>query len=37
MIDNKCECGEESTVGCHGITEGEVYDEYYCDKCWNKE
>lgn len=31
-----CICGEVSTRGCHGIKEHEVYDEYYCDECYNK-
>lgn len=34
MVDDKCKCGDESTKGCHGITGGEVYSEYYCDACF---
>lgn len=35
--DDKCKCGEESTRGCHGVNkQGGVYDEYYCDECYNK-
>jgi hypothetical protein len=33
---DKCLCNEESTKGCHGIRNGEVYSEYYCDDCYNK-
>jgi len=33
---NNCECGQESTKGCHGIKDEEVYSEYYCDECFNK-
>jgi hypothetical protein len=31
-----CACGETSTKGCHGVKNGEVYSEYYCDGCYNK-
>lgn len=31
-----CNCGEESTRGCHGLKDGELYDEYFCDNCYNK-
>lgn len=31
-----CECGEESTKGCHGIKDNEVYSEYLCDSCFSK-
>jgi len=34
--NDDCACGEESTKGCHGISNGSVYDEYYCDECYNK-
>ena len=33
-MDDKCSCGQESTRGCHGIRDGEVYDEYYCEDCY---
>jgi len=36
MEDQKCACGEESQVGCHGIRDNSVYDEYYCYDCYNK-
>lgn len=36
METDKCKCGEESTRGCHGIKDSEIYDEYYCDDCYNK-
>ena len=29
-------CGEDSTKGCHGVTNMLVYSEYYCDTCYNK-
>jgi hypothetical protein len=36
-MDDKCkECGEDSTIGAHGVRAGDVYDEYYCDECWGK-
>lgn len=35
MGDNKCQCGEESTRGCHGMKNGAIYDEYFCDYCYN--
>ena len=31
-----CSCGEESDYGAHGLRDGEIYDEYFCEKCWNK-
>lgn len=33
---DNCKCGAESTRGCHGIKDNEVYDAYYCDECYNK-
>ena len=30
-----CECGEESTRGCHGIENGQVFSKHYCDKCYH--
>jgi hypothetical protein len=33
--DPCCQCGRESEFGAHGIRENEVYDEYYCESCWN--
>ena len=33
----KCQvCGVESDYGCHGLKNGEVYDEYYCERCYNR-
>lgn len=34
--DDKCFCGAESEIGCHGIRDGVVYDEYYCLEHYNK-
>ncbi len=34
MTENKCDCGEESTKGCHGVKEGEIFSIYYCDLCY---
>lgn len=34
---DKCACGKEAAIGAHGIKDGQVYDEYYCEECWNKE
>lgn len=34
--ENRCACGAESTRGCHGFTNGVLYNEYYCDDCYNK-
>lgn len=31
-----CECGEESTKGCHGFKNEKMYSEYFCDSCYNK-
>jgi hypothetical protein len=31
-----CKCGAESTRGCHGVRDGEVYSEYFCDEHFNK-
>lgn len=36
MDTDKCKCGKESTKGCHGIKNEEIYSEYYCDDCFNK-
>ncbi len=35
--EDKCKCGKPSEMGCHGIRDGEVYSEYYCHECYNKE
>lgn len=35
-LENNCACGAESTRGCHGFRDGEIYDEYYCDECFKK-
>lgn len=29
-------CGEESSYGCHGVTDGDVFDEYWCEACFSK-
>ncbi len=37
QIEDPCqECGKESDYGAHGIRNGEVYDEYHCEECYNK-
>jgi hypothetical protein len=28
-------CGAESDYGAHGIKNGEVYDEYFCESCYH--
>ena len=34
--DDRCmKCGKESTKGCHGIKDAEIYSEYYCDECFS--
>jgi hypothetical protein len=35
--DDTCKCGQPSDIGCHGIKEGVVYDEWYCERCYNKQ
>jgi hypothetical protein len=30
-----CKCGKETTKGCHGIEDGSIYSEYYCDTCFH--
>lgn len=35
-IDTKCSCGKDSTKGCHGFKNDELYSEYFCDPCFNK-
>ncbi len=34
-MSDLCTCGKESEFGCHGISNGEIYDEYYCEECYN--
>lgn len=37
MIEDPCVvCGAESTHGCHGFKDGEVYSLYFCDRHINK-
>ena len=37
MVETEeCKCGEESTKGCYGIRNDEIYSEYYCDACFAK-
>jgi hypothetical protein len=31
-----CACRAESTRGCHGLREGRIYSEYFCDDCYNR-
>ena len=33
---DKCECGQESTRGCHEIKDMENYSRYYCDTCYHR-
>ena len=36
LVDDLCiVCKEESSYGAHGIRNWEIYDEYYCEKCYN--
>lgn len=35
LDSTKCACGAESDYGAHGVSNGEIYDEYYCEACWN--
>ncbi len=34
--NDKCECGQESTRGCHEIKDMENYSRYYCDTCYHR-
>ena len=36
MSEEKCKCGDESTINGHGVKDGKVYSEYWCDSCYNK-
>ena len=36
MIDPCQGCQGESDYGAHGIRDREVYDEYWCEACYNK-
>jgi hypothetical protein len=36
IIVDPCPCGAESTHGAHGFRDGELYDEFWCQECWNK-
>lgn len=32
----KCDiCGDRSSVGVHGLVNGEVTSDHYCDRCYN--
>jgi hypothetical protein len=33
---DNCQCGKESDYGCHGVRDGQVYDEFYCKECYHK-
>lgn len=35
-IEHNCQCGKPSEYGCHGVKNGEVYDEFLCKECYNK-
>ncbi len=37
MVENeeKCGCGKESTRGCHGVKDGQIYSEHFCDGCFH--
>ncbi len=36
MAKDPCnKCGEPSDIGAHGIRDGKIYDEYYCESCYN--
>lgn len=35
-VTDNCDCGNQSDYGAHGIRDGEIYDEYYCEECWSK-
>lgn len=35
-MNDRCQCGAESEFGAHGVTEGAVYSEHYCEACWNR-
>lgn len=37
QIGYDCKCGAESDFGCHGVRNGEIFSEYYCKNCYNKE
>jgi hypothetical protein len=32
-----CACGQPYDFGCHGVRDGQVYSEYQCRKCHNKD
>jgi hypothetical protein len=34
--DCLCECGQESTRGCHEIKNMENSSKYYCDTCYHR-
>jgi hypothetical protein len=36
-IEDPCACGAPSEYGAHGIRDNKVYDEYFCESCYNKE
>lgn len=35
VLDLCCVCQKESDVACHGIRDGQVYDEFYCESDYN--
>lgn len=34
-MDRCNKCGMESHYGAHGIRDGKVYSEYWCERCYN--
>jgi hypothetical protein len=36
QFEDVCSCGLPSEFGAHGITANVIYDEYFCQNCWNK-
>lgn len=31
LLPDYCWCGREATYGCHGVRQGMVYSEHFCD------
>ena len=31
---DRCKCGAVAEVGCHGIRDGGVYSEHWCEACY---
>lgn len=32
-----CKCGQPSDFGCHGVRDMEVFSDFFCKECYNKE